>query len=510
MQLTKHTNAIFWTLAVLLVYAPLFRASNIPLALMFLQMLSLVVLVLVVFGHEAFVALKKSHLVLIALILAVPLVALIPLPDTVWSTLPGRAAYMPILQAASNADTGFLKSISLASGATEYALLTLLPPLIVYIATVNLPRHHVYTLVYIVLGIAVFQATLGLMQYGAGPKSPLHFGSTNANTATGTWLNRDHFAGFIEMVFPIALALLAATVGMNRKRNRQKPSWRKKLAFMSSVKGNQTAIFAFILILMILALIFTKSRAGVGLAMVGLFVSIFVFSHRLGGNNVYGSVGTIVAVIFVLAIEIGLAPVLDRFAVDPMEDLRWTIYSSTMEGIGNFFPIGSGAGTFPISFPLFQSLDVDKFINRAHSDYLEWIYDGGMLAIVAIALFFVLYIIGWKKLWIPQRWGTFRFIQAGAGIGIFLLILHSAIDFNLHKPANAVFFAFILAVFFKPNSEEAELQMRARKNKRQRTRQMSDEEVTAAIAPARVDPQFMGEPQKGHGKGRRGKNKGKR
>lgn len=510
MQLTKHTNAIFWTLAVLLVYAPLFRASNIPLALMFLQMLSLVVLVLVVFGHEAFAALKKSHLILIALILAVPLFALIPLPDTVWSTLPGRDIYMPVMQSVSDADTGFFKSISLAGGATEYALWTLLPPLVVYIATVNLPRRHLYTLVYVVLAIAAFQAILGLMQYGAGPKSPLHFGSSNANTATGTWLNRDHYAGFLEMVFPVALALLAATVGMNRKKGHQKSSWRKKLAFMSTVKGSQATIFAFILILMILALIFTKSRAGVGLAMVGLFISMFVFSHRLGGNNVYGSVGTIVAVIFILALEIGLAPVLDRFAVDPMEDLRWTIYTNAMEGVGQYFPIGSGAGTFPITYPFFQPLDADLFINRVHNDYLEWVYDGGMLAIVAISMFFVLYINGWRKLWIPQQWGTFRFIQAGAGIGIFLMILHTAIDFNLHKPANAVFFAFMLAVFFKPNTEEAELQNRARKIKRQRTRQMNDEEVTAAIAPAKIDPSFMGEPQKGHGKGRRGKRKGKR
>ncbi|MFW2439221.1 MAG: O-antigen ligase family protein, partial [Arenicellales bacterium] len=426
----------------LLIYAPLFRASNIPLALMFLQMMSLALLVLVVFGNEAFTAIKKPQLILIALILAVPLVSLLPFPEVPWGTLPGRDIYMPVLQGVAGADNDFMKSISLAGNATEYALWTLLPPLIVYIAAVNLPRHHLYTLVYVVLGIAVFQAILGLMQYGAGPKSPLHFGTPGSNTASGTWLNRDHYAGFLEMVFPVALALLAATIGINRKRNRQKSNWRKKLAFMSTVKGNQAAIYAFILVLMILALIFTKSRAGVGLAMVGLFISMFVFANRLGGSNVYGSVGTIIAVIVILAIEIGLAPVLDRFSVDPMEDLRLTIYSSSMEGIGSFFPIGSGAGTFPISYPFFQPVDLDAFINRAHNDYLEWIYDGGMLSIIAIGMFFVLYINGWRRLWIPQRWGTFRFIQAGAGIGIFLIILHSAIDFNLHKPANAVFFAF--------------------------------------------------------------------
>lgn len=483
MQLTKHTNAIFWTLAVLLIYAPLFRASNVPLALMFLQMMSLAMLALVVFGNEAFTALRKSHLVIIGLILSVPLVALLPLPGSLWSILPGRDIYMPVLQAVSDADSGFIKSSSLAASTTEYALWTLLPPLIVYIATVNLPRHHLYTLVYVVLGMAVFQATLGLMQFGAGPSSPLYFGAGIGSAATGTWLNRDHYAGFLEMVFPVALALLAATIGKNKQKKHKKTNWRMKLAFISTVKGNQAIIYAFIVILIILALIFTKSRAGVGLAMVGLFVSMFVFAHRLGGNNVYGSIGTIIAVIVTLAMIIGLAPVLDRFAADPMEDMRWTIFASSMEGIGTFFPLGSGAGTFPISFPFFQPLHLDQFINRAHSDYLEWIYDGGILSIVAILMFFVLYINGWRRLWIPQRWGTFRFIQAGAGIGIFLMILHTTVDFNLHKPANAVFFAFMLAIFFKPNTEEAELQKLSRKTKRKRTRHMTEDEAKASLSP---------------------------
>ena len=491
MQLTKHTNAIFWALAILLIYAPLFRASNIPLALMFLQMMSLSMLALIVFGNEAFSALRKSHLIIISLILLVPLTALLPIPGSLWSILPGREIYMPVMLSVSEIDEGFVKSLSLASSTTEYALWTLLTPLIVYIATVNLPRNHLYTLVYILLGMAVFQATLGLMQFGAGPSSPLYFGAGIDNAATGTWLNRDHFAGFLEMVFPISLALLAATVGKSKQTKSQKSNWRMKLSFMSSVKGNQATIYAFILILLILALIFTKSRAGVGLAMIGLFVSMFVFANRLGGNNVYGSVGTIIAVILVLAMIIGLAPVLDRFSADPMEDLRWTIFSSSMEGIGSYFPLGSGAGTFPISFPFFQPLHVDLFVNRTHNDYLEWIYNGGILSIVAIGMFFVLYINGWRRLWIQNRWGPFRFIQAGAGIGIFLMILHTTVDFNLHKPANAVFFAFILAIFFKTNTEEAELQRHSRKQPRKRTRRMTDVEASAPVSTKHLSSQAV-------------------
>ena len=41
-------------------------------------------------------------------------------------------------------------------------------------------------------------------------------------------------------------------------------------------------------------------------------------------------------------------------------------------------------------------------------------------------------------------------MKVGAGIGILLMMLHGLTDFNLHIPANAIYFAFLAAVFFYP------------------------------------------------------------
>jgi hypothetical protein len=60
----------------------------------------------------------------------------------------------------------------------------------------------------------------------------------------------------------------------------------------------------------------------------------------------------------------------------------------------------------------------------------------------------VLYAVRWLKVWTWEEWSRFRFIQVGAGIGILLLLLHSLADFNLHIPANVVYFAFLAGVFF--------------------------------------------------------------
>jgi O-antigen ligase len=201
---------------------------------------------------------------------------------------------------------------------------------------------------------------------------------------------------------------------------------------------------------MLLGLVFTRSRTGVLLAMLGIFLCMLAFSRRLGGSNVYGLVGTFTAIGIGLAVEIGLTPVLNRFTLqDPLSDGRWEIYAGTLQAIGAFFPLGSGAGTFQEAFPRFHpsGLIVNNTINQAHNDYLEWLMEGGLLAAALVLVLLGVYCRQWFRVWARGAWSRFRFIQVGAGISVFLMILHGLTDFNLHIPANAVFFAFLAAVF---------------------------------------------------------------
>jgi O-antigen ligase len=200
-----------------------------------------------------------------------------------------------------------------------------------------------------------------------------------------------------------------------------------------------------------MGLIFTRSRMGVSLAMVGILLCSLAFSRRLGGSNVYGLYGTVTAITLALAIEVGLAPVLDRFTLqDPLSDGRWSIFAGTLQAIGEFFPIGSGLGSFVEVFPRFHPADFinGAVINRAHNDYLEWTMGGGLVVPALLAIMLVLYLRQWPRVWTREIWSTFRFLQTGAGIAMLLMLLHSLVDFNLHIPANGIFFAFLAAVFF--------------------------------------------------------------
>lgn len=420
---------------------------------LFFQLLSLPILFLVFAENRVLHRISAGQALVIAGILVSAILFLVPVPMWLWVQLPGRAGYAEIVGLDAEILTSGWRAISIVPEKTEKALWALLPPIATYVAVVTQPSINIKRMVLIIIGVAVFQSTLGLIQYGGG----LHevFGLEDSHSqgqAVGTYYNRDHLAGFLEMVFPVVLSLLAAMLGGHLNPVHQYKSRRQSWSFWATIEGNQSLLYGLAAIVIILCLVFTRSRTGIALTMAGLILVLMAFSRRLGGNNVYGPYGTVVALIVVIAVEIGLVPIFDRFSVDHMRDLRWEIFATSMQGIGDFFPLGSGSGTFPYVYPLYQLPHDNYFINHAHNDYLEWVFDGGILAVAIIVAALYLYFKNWKVVWIKGEWRVFRFIQVGAGIGVLMMILHSLIDFNLHKPVNAIYFAFFLAVFMKPDA----------------------------------------------------------
>jgi len=82
----------------------------------------------------------------------------------------------------------------------------------------------------------------------------------------------------------------SATVGppCQRQSGRRGRTFRQWLARFSVARLNQAALFGAAAIAILLGLIFTRSRTGVSLAMLGILLSTLTFSWRLGGRNVYG------------------------------------------------------------------------------------------------------------------------------------------------------------------------------------------------------------------------------
>ncbi len=445
----------FFILALILLVAPLYQGGNKPLGLLFLELAALP-LVACIFRRPAFREhVSRPMLATLVLVFLLPLWQLIPLHSATGPSLTGHDEYGRALGLLHGSDSTPTRSAtSLVPFETESAWLALLPPLSVFLFAVGLSVRQLQTLVLVFLGVALFQAVLGLVQFGDGAGSVFYFGNPYMNgSAAGTYVNRNHLAGLLEMALPVALALLVAAVGpyLRGARRHARSGSRRRLARLVFSKGNQIVFFSAVAIAILLGLVFTRSRAGVLLAMLGIFLCSLAFCRRFEGGKVYGSLGMFLVIGIGLAVAIGLAPVLGRFALqDSLSEGRWLIYASSLQAIQEFLPLGSGIGTFEEVFPRFHSMafGVERTINHAHNDYLEWILEGGIVVAFILILFLGFYVRQWFRIWCCDAWSSFRLVQVGAGIALALMMLHGLVDFNLHIPANAIFFAFLAAVFF--------------------------------------------------------------
>ena len=451
----------FLVLGLLLLFVPLFRASNRPLPLLVAELLSLGLLLYTLRFPPQRLPLPRGLWLAGGLILLVPLLQLLPLPGGLWQHLPGQAHYYQALQTAGVVpDT---RPLSLIPYATEQAWLRLLLPIAVFLVAIGLPTERLRRLGLLLIAMAAGQALLGLLQIGDGADSPLRFGNRlMGDSAVGTYVNRNHLAGLLIMSLPMVLGMLAASVGRG-DTDSSEHTLRQRLASLGGLRYHRLLIYAALTLVILIGLVFTRSRAGIGLGMLGILLAAMLFAHRLGGRNVYGLLGTVLALGLVAAVEIGLAPVLERFSgADALDDERWEINAATLHTIGEFFPLGSGMGTYPEVFRRFQPQTVPGFINRAHNDFLEWLSGGGLPIAVALVLILWEYCRRWPRVLDGEAWTRFHFLQVGAGLGLLLIGLHSLVDFNLHIPANATYCALLAALFWHPYQPPAQRRRRRR------------------------------------------------
>ncbi len=452
---SRRWQGRFYTLFLFLVVPllPWYWGGNRPEPLLYAEVAAIAVL-----GYFFLFALWSKertlpHLfnVLVPVAVVAPWVYLISLPVAVIEALPGRQVYVDLLvQTGAVTDQSWLP-VSLNRFATESSYLAFLVPVAVFVAALNVERQVLTRLILVVLGVGAAQAMLGLLQYGGGPESLFRFGNPYfTDSAVGTFANRNHLAGFLEMCLAMALAVFASLLVWGIPGHRFKGRHRS-----FDVHFNAALLMALLIILLLSGLFVTRSRTGVALAVTGVVLAAVVFARRLDRKKLMTRGAAIVGVTVMLSAVIGVAPVLERFvAADHLGDVRWQLYPGIWAALVQFFPLGSGPGTFAYVFKQFQPDGLDQLVNHAHNDYLEWVVETGLLAVVMTAGFMFSYVRQGLSLRGSDR--PFTFLQIGAGLGMLLMLLHGLVDFNFRIPANAVLFALLSGIFFYPVTGVAE------------------------------------------------------
>lgn len=281
--------------------------------------------------------------------------------------------------------------------------------------------------------IAVCQAVIGLLQaYGRSPSAG----------ATGTYTNRDHFAGFLEMLLPIT-----AIRGLAILRH---PKTRSELsAFPALAACAWWAISA----LLLLGIVYSFSRTGFLVALCVLFfVAALSVGPRLPWRMRRRSALVLIGSVILLApFIITPAQLIERFAAissteNISADTRLLLWKETLPVISEFRLFGTGLGGFESTFLKYQATSNSYRVEFAHNDYLQYIAELGFVGaalLAAIVIGIVLQILnGILKLVDEDR----RLVVVGCAGSLLAMLLHSLVDFNTRIPANAMTLVWIAAV----------------------------------------------------------------
>ena len=441
---------LFWVAGGMLAFAPLLRGGNRPLPLLVLECAALAGLVALFASQPLRDALAVRPAPLkwaLAILVAVPLLQLLPLPWSLWSTLPGHDPYVAALEHAGPA-AGW-RPISLHPRATEYSWLAILPCVAIFLIVSQMGRRQVRALVMVFVGVALAEAVLGVLQAGAGRDSILQLGNPwGGSGATGTYINRNHFGGLMAMTLPILVAVWAAETLPTRDANGEILRGHPRHA---DVRMARRLAWSLAVALALAALLFSRSRAAIGFGLAAFGATSLVLVWSAATTQVRVALGVVAATALLLAAYAGLTPIVERFSPDDLSlgyEGRWRL-ATTAVGAGlDFLPFGSGLGTFGDVFQRYQGEGLVGYVDHAHNDYAEAFVELGVAGLAAIALMAAAVIARWNAIVHGVVSRSLGALQVAAGFSVLALAGHGLFDFNLHIPANAVYFSFLAGVFF--------------------------------------------------------------
>ena len=259
----------------------------------------------------------------------------------------------------------------------------------------------------------------------------------------GPFLNRNHFATWVVLAVPASVGYLLAHAAAHARHRDAPVHWQRALIEMMDARS---IWLAAAICLMLVGLVASLSRAG----MAGLIAALAAATY-LGGRKreVPFSGWALAAVGFAaLAAAIRINPVdlYHRFgAVGVAAAGRAAIWRATLPVVRDFWPTGTGAGTFETIMLAYQHTPSLFRINAAHNHYLQVAAEGGVLVGVPVAIALVLFVRAALAALARDDSGMYL-LRAGAFGGLVGAAVQSIWETGLTTPANAVLAAVLAGI----------------------------------------------------------------
>jgi O-antigen ligase/tetratricopeptide (TPR) repeat protein len=265
----------------------------------------------------------------------------------------------------------------------------------------------------------------------------------------GPFTNRNHFAGLMTMIAPVALGLFIA----------MKPivvyeSLRDRLFEMLNGKRLNNHILVGIAAVIIAASVFlTLSRGGIISLCAAIAFFYLLVLLRKGGTKLSVLILLVSFIVVLIVGWFGWTPIFGRFQQLTSMNLadagsldRIEIWKNSIDIIKDFPLTGSGFGSFSSVYPKYGTAWADMQIVHAHNDYIELLAEGGIIALVFVVWFMCAVLYRVLKIIPGRKDGYSICLYTGSLAGIFSMLVFSLSDFNLHIGSNGLYFFFLMGL----------------------------------------------------------------
>ncbi|HEX8709479.1 MAG TPA: O-antigen ligase family protein [Pyrinomonadaceae bacterium] len=378
-----------------------------------------------------------------------------------------------------------VSSISLDPYSTRLALVQLFALFIYFaaaLAFIDSPR-RLRLLVRTITIFGFLLAILGLIQAFTSPTKVYWLKELPQSTPFGPFINRHHFAGYMEMTLALPLGLLVS----------------------GAVERDRRPLYIFAVALMGIALVMTASRGAMIslVAQAGFLLAVTGF-RRAGdaeGSEEKkqgrarralvraGLALALVVALFAGVVLLGGEDALSRFvgtvnSDDPTTG-RTQYWSVTLDIIREHPFIGAGLGAYGLAYTRHDTRNGFFRLEQAHNDYLQILSDAGIIGGL-LGLCFIIFLF---RMALARRETTDTFrrgVVTGALAGCFAVLVHSFFDFTLHTTSNALLFLITAALATLNGRVERPEHQDARRRRRRHRRAPSGAHPTEAAATSAV------------------------
>jgi len=299
-----------------------------------------------------------------------------------------------------------------------------------FAAVTKLRVDQVFSLIPFFLVGVVINLAAGSIQYSFSGQASVR-GLFPYDLNAGFFVNTNHFSSLIFISIPIAFAYF--------------------------LKINRPLLLIAYVMCALLILLAAGSLAGVliGFAIAALSVVTLLQRHHIGILLVIS--GAALAGVYGVAVWTRI-----RSEQFHLGFGRWEFARTTWEGIRDNFPFGIGYGNFVTGYPSYEksSMIFHRYVNHAHNDYLELLFEGGVFAAAALFAFFV--ILFWRTLETLSSP-----LHRATALAVIFVLVHSVADYPLRTLAIGFSFTLFLGLLFhrgperpgKPPAGEARLEV---------------------------------------------------